>query len=268
MTARHLIQALNNCPHNVILVSHSHDQKHGNASRPPSCLESSRSFDGTQEPIVPGRIRRVHSGGLLHHGNRSHRNQTSMNVTQNTALARLDARHPPMSKPNLARGDSLSPVERSATFSRCQQYRYTLWRDWRDLLTPAGYVMFIGLNPSTADDFQDDPTIRRCIRFTTSWGYGAMCMTNAFAFRTKSPKVMKKQTDPVGADNDKHLMNIAADAAIIVAAWGADGCFMGRDQQIREMFRGRLHYLDLTDAGQPRHPLYLKKSLTPQLLLH
>lgn len=159
----------------------------------------------------------------------------------------------------------LSPPEKTASFSRCMRYRYTLWRDWRDLITPSGYVMFIGLNPSTADDFQDDPTIRRCIGYASTWGFGAMCMTNAFAFRARHPKVMKKQHDPVGPENNRHLIDIAKHASIIVAAWGADGAFQDRDQEIRALIPG-LHYLELTDGGQPKHPLYLRKTLRPSPL--
>jgi len=159
----------------------------------------------------------------------------------------------------------LSPPEKAASFSRCKKYRYTLWRDWRDLITPSGYVMFIGLNPSTADDFQDDATIRRCMVYAATWGYGAVCMTNAFAYRARDPEVMKKQSDPVGPDNNKHLIQIAKEASIIVAAWGIHGTFKNRGRELMEMIPG-LHYLQLTEGGQPRHPLYLKKTLRPMPL--
>src|SRR5690348_9819680 len=91
-------------------------------------------------------------------------------------------------------------------FSQCRKYRYTLWRQWGDVrsgfameLWPADradksrqYVQFIGLNPSTADETQDDPTVRRCIGFSKAWGYGALCMTNAFAWRDTDPEKMKR----------------------------------------------------------------------------
>ena len=82
------------------------------------------------------------------------------------------------------------PQNKTATFSECRKYRYTLWRRW-DGLFASGYAMFIGLNPSTADETNDDPTIRRCIGYARDWGYGGLCMTNLFAFRATLPKNMK-----------------------------------------------------------------------------
>ena len=101
-------------------------------------------------------------------------------------------------------------INRQTIFSPCRRYRYTLWRAW-DMFNP-GYVMFIGLNPSTADEVQDDPTIRRCIGYAKEWGYGAFCMTNIFAFRATDPRVMKAQADPVGPENDKWLTECAKGA--------------------------------------------------------
>ena len=155
-------------------------------------------------------------------------------------------------------------VIQSAVFSPCRRYRYALWRD----LEPLGwqspfYVMFIGLNPSTADEVQDDPTIRRCKAFAKSWGYANMCMTNLFAFRATLPQDMKAAADPVGDKNDDTLLDLSRNAAVIVAAWGVDGAYRGRGEFVRRMLPG-LHYLALTKDGHPGHPLYLKKSLTPQ----
>lgn len=83
--------------------------------------------------------------------------------------------------------------------------------------------MFIGLNPSTADDKIDDPTIRRCINFAQSWGYGGLCVTNLFAFRATLPSNMKSAKDPIGPENDKSPIAHAKDARIVVAAWGCMG---------------------------------------------
>jgi hypothetical protein len=155
---------------------------------------------------------------------------------------------------------ALKPV---AEFSPCRRYRYTLWRTWGD---QSRYAMFICLNPSTADEVQDDPTVRRCIRYSQSWGYGAFCMTNLFGFRATDPRVMFAEVDPVGADNDQHLLDVAAQASVIVAAWGNHGIHQNRAQQVTEMLGAagfKLHYLQLTQAKQPGHPLYLKKDLQP-----
>jgi hypothetical protein len=90
--------------------------------------------------------------------------------------------------------------ESGAEFSECQQYRYTLWRTWD---SQADRVMFIGLNPSTADETEDDPTIRRCIRFAKDWGYGGILMMNAYAYRSTAPRGLKQVTDPIGPRNGK-----------------------------------------------------------------
>ena len=122
--------------------------------------------------------------------------------------------------------------------------------------------MFVGLNPSTADETQDDPTIRRCIAFAKAWGYGGVCMTNLFAYRATLPEVMKATSDPVGPDNDEYLRALAADAGVVVAAWGANGTHKGRDAEVRKLLP-ELHCLALTKDGHPGHPLYLRKTLTP-----
>jgi len=79
-------------------------------------------------------------------------------------------------------------VKGSASISRDGRYRYALRRVW-DPRNPS--VLFIGLNPSTADHQQDDPTIRRCIRFARDWGFGELIAANLFAFRTKSPRLLR-----------------------------------------------------------------------------
>ena len=151
-------------------------------------------------------------------------------------------------------------MRKSATFSPCRKYRYALWRLW-DEAKP--YVLFIGLNPSTADEVKDDPTVRRCIRYARDWGYGGLCMSNIFAFRATDPKVMKREADPVGLENDEWLKDLARDAGISVAAWGTHGSHMGRGARVIEMIDD-LHYLDKTKAGHPKHPLYLPASLRPK----
>ena len=152
-------------------------------------------------------------------------------------------------------------MNKSATFSRCRKYRYTLWRDWGGLFAD-GYVMFIGLNPSTADEIEDDPTIRRCIGFAKNWGYAGICMTNLFSFRATLPSDMKSQSDPVGPENDRYLKDISKQAKLIIAAWGVNGNYLKRDQQVIKMINGLFH-LGLTKDGFPRHPLYLKKDVEP-----
>ena len=145
-----------------------------------------------------------------------------------------------------------------ALLSPCRRYRYALWRRWGE----GPPAMFIGLNPSTADETADDPTIRRCIAFARSWGHGALCMANLFAYRATRPADMLAQDDPVGPENDAHLQKLAAEAGVVVAAWGVHGTHRGRHNVVRAMLPA-LHYLRLTKDGHPGHPLYLPASLRP-----
>lgn len=144
-------------------------------------------------------------------------------------------------------------------FSPCRTYRYSLWREW---IGGDGYAMFVGLNPSTADETQDDPTIRRCVAFAQAWGYAGLCMTNLFAFRATEPKDMRSAPSPIGPENDSVLLAAASNAGVIVAAWGVNGTHMGRDAEVRELLPD-MHVLALTKDGHPGHPLYLRKTLTP-----
>jgi hypothetical protein len=121
---------------------------------------------------------------------------------------------------------------------------------------------FIGLNPSTADETNDDPTIRRCIGYAKAWGCDGLLMLNLFAFRATDPKMMQAADDPVGPENDAALRQ-ASGAEIVIAAWGVGGTFKGRDKVVRELVPA-LQYLRLTKDGHPAHPLYLPKNLTPQ----
>ena len=149
-------------------------------------------------------------------------------------------------------------METSAIFSPCGSYRYALWRRW----APGAYAMFVGLNPSTADETNDDPTIRRCVRFAQSWGYSALCMTNLFAYRATKPEDMKAAPEPLGFENDRVLLAMSSQAAIAIAAWGTDGPCKARDQAVRRLIP-RLHYLRLTKDGHPQHPLYLPTKIRP-----
>lgn len=150
-------------------------------------------------------------------------------------------------------------AERSAVLSPCRTYRYALWRRWG----PGNYAMFIGLNPSTADETRDDPTIRRCVSFARSWGFDALCMTNLFAYRATKPRDMLEAADPVGPENDFALAAMSITAGVVVAAWGAHGVFAGRAAVVRRQV-ANLHYLRLTKDGHPGHPLYLPANLKPQ----
>jgi len=138
-------------------------------------------------------------------------------------------------------------------------YRYNLVRDWGDNEDPG--MLFVMLNPSTADAVEDDPTIRRCINFAKREGCGYMEVVNLFAFRATDPKAMKAADDPVGPENDLVIRQALEDADIVVCAWGAHGSFKARDKVVLDIIHQSGHVpkaLGVTQAGQPRHPLYLK----------
>ncbi len=151
-------------------------------------------------------------------------------------------------------------LKRSADFSPCRTWRYTLIREWDSTLPR---VMFLLLNPSTADENVDDPTNRRGLGYAMDWGYGTCVFCNLFAFRTPYPKEMKAAADPVGPENDWFLLAEWGKADLVVAAWGIHGTHRGRDKEVAELFPD-LQCLGVTKAGDPRHILYLKKSEKPR----
>jgi hypothetical protein len=128
------------------------------------------------------------------------------------------------------------------------------------------YLMVIGLNPSTADEMTDDPTIRRCIDFAKRWGFSALCMTNLFAFRATDPEVMKADEEPKGYMNDDHLFDIAKGAGMILAAWGKHGSHKDRAATVAAMLESfEIHALAINKDGSPKHPLYVAAATIPAL---
>jgi hypothetical protein len=151
-----------------------------------------------------------------------------------------------------------------AVFSECRRWRYLLWRRW-DAEKPA--ANFLMLNPSTADEFKLDPTCARARDYAERWGYGALIVTNVFAFRSTNPSKLKTVADPVGPGNDAAILRAAREAAIVVCAWGNHGSFSDRSARVRAFLsKGKisLHYLRLNANGEPAHPLYLPGNLKPR----
>jgi hypothetical protein len=172
----------------------------------------------------------------------------------------------------------VSTVATATVFSPCRKYRFTLWRDWdSDLLTGCSddlpnsdkYVQFIGLNPSTADETINDPTIRRCVDFSKRWGYGAFCMTNIFPFRATDPNDMMEHAEPaeMRIENAKWVERIAEGAGLIICAWGKHGSHLKRGEKfiehLRDIKQFNVHHLGLNGDGSPKHPLYLKSTTRP-----
>lgn len=160
----------------------------------------------------------------------------------------------------LARTEPTMPddgIQRSAIFSPCRTWRYALERVWDE---DKPRVLFVLLNPSTADEKEDDPTNRRGIGFAKSWGFGSIVFVNLFAYRTPHPQELKKARDPVGPQNDGIIFDQACCAEKVVLAWGTHGAFRGRDQEVIELLGESFntYCLGTTKHGYPRHPLYLK----------
>jgi len=152
------------------------------------------------------------------------------------------------------------PIQRTATFDRTGQYRYSLSRSWEP---QAAQVVFIMLNPSRADAERDDPTIRSCMQFAQRWGYGGLTVVNLFGYRTPSPKCLAQAADPVGAGCDRAILTAAAKTDRIILAWGNWGALLGRDQAVLQHlqpYQDRLYCLGINRTAQPRHPLYIKRT--------
>jgi hypothetical protein len=154
------------------------------------------------------------------------------------------------------------PTLGPCNWSPCKKYRYTLWREWGD---PSRYVQFIGLNPSRANEHENDNTLKRCIRFAQDWGFGAMYMTNLFAFVTPYPTEMRRAEDPIGPENDHWLTLLAEHAEMVVACWGCDSSLKKRDAAVLEMIGrfGPVHCFRRTKGGYPEHPLYMPANTEP-----
>lgn len=148
-------------------------------------------------------------------------------------------------------------VNKNATFSDCRKYRYALSRTWNGKKKT---ILFIGLNPSTANEKIDDPTIRRCINYAQNWGYGSLLMVNLFAYRATMPSELKNVKNPIGNDNDLHIIELSKKADIAVAAWGNEGTLLNRDKEVKKILPN-LMCLKINKSGQPAHPLYQKKDL-------
>jgi len=153
-------------------------------------------------------------------------------------------------------------------FSEDRLYRYTLSRKWVPDVAPR-FINFILLNPSTADETQDDPTIRRCIGFAKREGFGAMVVTNIFAFRATKPHDLMKALDPIGLANDSYLLEVAQLAGGVILGWGNHGAFKGRDIHVFTLLGGNSvhpYVLGWTKAMQPKHPLYLRNDAPLQVV--
>lgn len=158
-------------------------------------------------------------------------------------------------------------ISTGAVLSECGTYRYRLWRRWGD----GTALLFVMLNPSTADATADDATIRRCIRFAQAHGHGAVEVVNLYAYRATDPKDLRRAGYPVGPDNDEHTVAAAREAAEVCVAWGANVRDLERPQIVLPMLRKlgvSLQCLRITRSGFPQHPLMLPSSYRLQPFTH
>jgi len=155
-----------------------------------------------------------------------------------------------------------------------RRYRYALWRKWNDDLPP---TVFIGLNPSTADEETNDRTVTRCINFAYDWGFGGMIMLNVFAFRATDRAVMLRQGDPVGDFGDEFIWKTCSKFNHIVCCWGNDGAHRERSARVVEILRNikdwgtkkdmEIKCFGRNSTGEPEHPLYLARTTKLQTFI-
>lgn len=141
------------------------------------------------------------------------------------------------------------------------QYRYQLARQWK----PGPWVLWVMLNPSTANESHDDATIRRCIGFTMRWGYYGLRVVNLFALRSTDPRGLLVAKDPTGPDNDLHIQKLVQDrnCRMRVVAWGdVPAALRGRERRVLELLGAPVWCLGKTAAGNPRHPVRLGYAAT------
>ncbi|MFV2031219.1 MAG: DUF1643 domain-containing protein [Gammaproteobacteria bacterium] len=150
-------------------------------------------------------------------------------------------------------------MQRSAIISPCKKYRYELTRVW-DASKP--WVLFICLNPSTADHEAEDNTSRVCINYGRRWDYGGLVIANLFAYRATDKSMLYRVDDPIGPDNDEHLEKLSTVAVETVCAWSDDGRYKDRDIQILAMLDNP-KCLTRLKSGRPGHPLYKSRELKP-----
>jgi hypothetical protein len=149
---------------------------------------------------------------------------------------------------------------RTAEVSACQRYRYLLKRQWR--ASQYAPILWVMLNPSTADDKIDDPTIRRCISFSYQWGFDALLVVNLSAWRATDPRNVPKSRDLARGPEYWSWMEYALHTAgKVVCAWGAHGPAKRPDW----LPETDVYCLGRTKSGAPKHPLYVKASATLQL---
>jgi len=149
--------------------------------------------------------------------------------------------------------DDLEIIDSGADFSADRKYRYSLWRVWDKSLPK---VMYIGLNPSTANEIKNDPTVKSCMRIAKSNGYGGIYMMNCYAFISTDPKLLILNPAEDELNNVK-LKEISEICETIVFAWGNFEVAKSRGLELLNIFPDAMA-LTVNKSGSPKHPLYCK----------
>lgn len=145
-----------------------------------------------------------------------------------------------------------------AIFSDCRKYRYDLWRVWDK---SKSCVVFIGLNPSTANEIENSPTLNKCVAYAKRFEFGGLHMINLFAYIATNPKDMLIADDPIGIDNNRWISQICNNRDTI-AVWSNHGKHRNRDVDVKKLI-ANLKCLKINKNGTPAHPLYLSKDIIP-----
>ncbi len=143
-------------------------------------------------------------------------------------------------------------------FSSCKKYRYYLERSFKE--NPKSFLVFIMLNPSTADEKTNDPTVLRCQNHALNKKFDGFIVLNLFAFRSTEPKNLKTTKNPVGILNDKTILKTLKNNKNIICAWGNHGSFLNRSEEIKNIFKEKkikTKAFEITKLGEPKHPLYI-----------
>ncbi len=158
-------------------------------------------------------------------------------------------------------------LKRKAMFSDCRTWRYTLFREWDEYLPQ---ILFILLNPSTADAKKDDPTNKRCMKFAKGWGFGSLIFVNLFAVRGSDTEVILESVDPVGPENDEIILAAAGQVDKIVVGWGNLGMYQDRHLEVLELLHDEfpLWCFGVTQKGCPLHPSPRNTNLPNELILY
>ncbi|UOQ45520.1 DUF1643 domain-containing protein [Halobacillus salinarum] len=150
-----------------------------------------------------------------------------------------------------------------AVFDPTKTYRYLLSCMWEKEADPVTFVM---LNPSVADENYCDPTLKRCLNFAKSWGYGSMKIVNLFALVSTEPEALSSHQDPTGPENDAYIIEASRKSPLIIYAWGTKyGSLNGRSDRVQHLLSSYPHYCikKSSNGRHPCHPLFLPKKLRP-----